>query len=107
MVEARGEARLVQEHAPELRLDGQLQLEELENDELVETARSSQSGQVNIGGAALAELRDDTVLAVRAMFFRGESSHRRLHVHQKGSVAHTEAPARDGTTPSDARSEVT
>src|SRR5260370_22605135 len=135
MIEARREPSFIQEHAAELGLDGELRFQELQYDELVETARPSRHGEIDVGRSTLAEFREHAVLAIGAVFFGGKARHRVVHAslryradgggrksspprcrcckegwrvlcHQKGKVAKKVAPACDGATSNETRSEV-
>jgi hypothetical protein len=76
VAEARGEARLVEEHAEELGIFGELRADLLDDDQLVE-ARGPRDRQEDLGHAAVAELRDEPVLADWTF-----SSFRRIRGHR-------------------------
>src|SRR5439155_23721608 len=62
MVEARSETSFVQEHVPELGIVREIFLQRLEDDELVEAARTARDGEINDRRAALTELHQNSVL---------------------------------------------
>ena len=62
VAEARGEPRLVEEHAEELRVLRELGPDLLDDHQLVEARRAPHDGEVDLGHAAVPELRDEPVL---------------------------------------------
>ena len=63
MVELRGEARLVEEHLHELLVVGEVVVQALDDDVLLEAGRAADAREVDLGHAAEGEQRQDLVLA--------------------------------------------
>ena len=76
MIEARSKARFVQKHAPKFRFARELGFQKFENHEFIEAARAARDGKIHVGRSTLAELRQETVLAMRPVFFIGKAEHR-------------------------------
>src|SRR5690606_24192138 len=65
VVQARGEARLVDEHLQQLRVLQVRALEELENDELVHALRAALHGHEDLRGPPSAELEQEVMSTIR------------------------------------------
>ena len=65
VVEADGEARLVDEHAPQIVVVGEAGLDDLEDDELVDALRAALHGEEDPRRPAFAELEEEMVLLRR------------------------------------------
>ncbi len=67
MAQARGELRLVEEHAEEIGVERQLRLYGLENEELVEPDRTARDTKVDVCHPAFAQLGEDAMLLLRSI----------------------------------------